>query len=52
MDLEKGAFDWRLNNVIRNILEGHEIDVVYLDFAMAFYKVAHEILIQKVKYLW
>ena len=38
-----------MDNVIHSILEGHEHDVVYLDFAKAFDKVDHEILIQKLK---
>ena len=38
-----------MDNVIHSILEGHEHDVVYLDFAKAFDKVDHEILIKKLK---
>ena len=36
-----------IDEVIQSILEGNEHDVVYLDFAKAFDKVDHEILLQK-----
>ena len=36
-----------IDEVIQSILEGNEHDVVYLDFAKAFNKVDHEILLQK-----
>ena len=38
-----------IDAVIQSILDGHEHDVVYLDFAKAFDKVDHEILVQKLK---
>ena len=38
-----------INDVIKSILNGNEHDVIYLDFAKAFDKVDHEILLQKLK---
>ena len=38
-----------IDSVIHSILEGNEHDVVYLDFAKAFDKVDHEILVRKLQ---
>ena len=38
-----------IDDVIQSILNGNEHDVIYLDFAKAFDKVDHEILLQKLK---
>ena len=38
-----------IDDVIKSILNGNEHDVIYLDFAKAFDKVDHEILLQKLK---
>ena len=38
-----------IDDVIQSILNGNEHDVIYLDFAKAFEKVDHEILLQKLK---
>ena len=38
-----------IDDVIHSIVNGNEHDVIYLDFAKAFDKVDHEILLQKLK---
>ena len=38
-----------IDSVIQSILDGNELDVVYLDFAKAFDKVDHEILVHKLQ---
>ena len=38
-----------IDDILQNTLNGDESDVIYLDFAKAFDKVDHEILIQKLK---
>ena len=36
------------DNVVRAMEEGHNLDVVYLDFAKAYDKVDHSVLLQKI----
>ena len=37
------------NKILENLEKGHEIDVIYLDFAKAFDKVHHGLLLQKLQ---
>lgn len=37
------------NSVLKSLGENHDVDAIYLDFAKAYDKVDHEILLQKVK---
>ena len=38
-----------IDQIHRNLLEGHDTDVIYLDFEKAFDKVDHELLLKKLK---
>ena len=40
-----------LDNVITSLEEGNQVDAIYLDFAKAFDKVDHDILLLKLKSL-
>ena len=39
------------DNLLENVKKGHNVDVIYLDFAKAFDTVDHDILLRKVKSL-
>ena len=37
------------NNIMQNLIEGHDTDVIYLDYAKAFDSVDHELLMEKLR---